>query len=197
MNLALYTRQDWLLIRSAIIWLGSAMLFAGVLLLGTQIYLYFSEQEQKALRVQLQQVSASADAAQTAWHSVSESKTLFNLLKKRSIFGAERRLDWIEALANWAKIQPEAQLQYQFAPQKILEQSPPINNFQVYASAMSLHFQVQNELGFSEFTQWLSALPGYAAPVSCLLSRAERAGLAVNCDYAWLTIAPMKAEPAL
>ena len=55
MNFSLYTRQDWLLIRSAIIWLGSAMLFAGVLLLGTQIYLYFSEQEQKALHVQLQQ----------------------------------------------------------------------------------------------------------------------------------------------
>jgi hypothetical protein len=196
MNFSIYTRQDWLLIRSAIVWLGSAMLLAGVLLLGTQIYLYFSEQEQGVLREQLRQVRSSADAAQLAWQSVHEHQAQFNLLQKRSIFGEERRLDWIEALANKAKMQSDMQLQYQFSPQKVLPQSAPINNLQIYASAMRINFLARNEFDFSDFTQWLSTLPGYVAPTSCLLRRAESAGLVINCEYAWLTIAPVKAELA-
>ncbi|WP_027469843.1 hypothetical protein [Deefgea rivuli] len=196
MNFSIYTRQDWLLIRSAIVWLGSAMLLAGVLLLGTQIYLYFSEQEQRSLREQLQQVRSRADAAQMSWQSVREHHAQFNLLQKRSIFGEERRLDWIEALANKAKMQPDMQLQYQFSPQKALPQSAPLHDLQIYASMMRINFLARNELGFSDFTQWLATLPGYAAPTSCLLRRAESAGLVINCEYAWLTISPVKAEVA-
>lgn len=191
-----YTRQDWLLIRSEMVWLGSAMLFAGVLLLGTQIYLYFSEQEQRTLHEQLQQVRASADAAQTAWDSVHAYQAQFNVLQKRGVFGQEHRLDWIEALANQAKMRPQMQLQYQFAPQTALAQSAPINNVQVYASAMRINFLARHELDFSEFTQWLGTLPGYVAPTSCLLRRAESSGLVIHCEYAWLTVAPIKAEVA-
>ncbi|MGL6039814.1 MAG: hypothetical protein ACRC01_01275 [Deefgea sp.] len=196
MNLSTYARQDWLLIRNPIVWLGGAMLVAGVLLLGTQIYLYFSQQEQAALRQQLQQVRASADAAQVSWDSVQQHQADFNLLQRRSIYGAERRLDWIEALAAQAKLNPALQLQYQFAPQQVLAQSLPMNNFQVHASAMKLGFLATNETVFSDLTQWLSKLPGYAVPAACLLQRAEQIGIAVSCDYLWLTIAPVKAEVA-
>lgn len=196
MSLSSYSRADWLLIRHPIVWLGGAMLLAGGLLLGTQIYLYFSQQEQAALQQQLQQVRARADAAQLSWDSVQQHQAEFNVLQRRRIFGAERRLDWIEALAAQTKLQPTLQLQYQFSPQKTLEQSPPMNAVQVYASAMKLGFLAANETDFSRMVQWLNTQPGYAMPAACQLQRAEQAGIAVTCDYVWLTIAPLKAEVA-
>ena len=196
MNLASYSRQDCLLIRSQIVWLGGAMLVAGVLLLGTQIYLYFSEQERAALQQQLEQVRSSADAAQQSWDSVARHQAEFNLLKQRNILGAERRLDWIEALADQAKQQPNWQMQYQFSPQRALEQASPINNEQVYASNMKLGVQAANETVFSELTRWLATQPGFVAPASCQLLRAEQSGIAIHCDYIWLTIAPLKTEVA-
>ncbi len=196
MKLSSYSRQDWLLIRHSIVWLGGAMLVAGVLLLGTQLYLYLSQQEQATSQQQLQQIRASADAAQVAWDSVQQHQADFNLLQRRSIYGQERRLDWIEDLTAQANNHPTLQLKYQFSPQKVLEQSSPINNFQVYASEMKLDFLAANELIFSELTQWLSSRPGYAVPASCQLQRAEKAGIAVSCDYVWLTIAPIKVEVA-
>lgn len=196
MKLAIYSWQDWRLIRSAIVWLGSALLLSGVMVLSTQIYLYFSQQEQLVLQQQLHQVRSNADAAQTAWQIVAAHQAQFNQLQQRTIFGGERRLDWIEALLAYAKQNPSAQLQYQFAPQTPLAQSAPINDLQIYSSKMQIHYQAANELNFSDFTQWLASLPGLAAPTSCLLQRAEQGGLTVNCDYAWLTIAPLKTEPA-
>ena len=196
MNLASYSRQDWLLIRSAIVLLGGAMLVAGVLLLGTQIYLYYSQQEQIALQQQLKQVRSNADAAQQSWDSVQRYQAEFILIQQRSILGAERRLDWIEALAEQAKLQPQWQLKYQFSPQRALAQSSPINNYQVYASDMKLDFHAANETVFSELTRWLATLPGFVAPASCQMQRAEQAGIANHCDYVWLTIAPVKAEVA-
>lgn len=196
MNLASYSRQDWLLIRSPIVWLGGAMLVAGVLLLGTQMYLYFSQQEQSAIQQQLQIIRSNADAAQQSWDTVELHQAEFNLIQQRSILGAERRLDWIEALADQAKRQPQWQLQYQLSPQRTLEQSSPINNYQVYASGMKLDFHATNETVFSELTRWLATLPGFVAPASCQLQRAEQEGIAIHCDYVWLTIAPVKAEVA-
>jgi len=194
MNWTSYSRQDWLLIRSAMVGLSGAMLVVGVLLLGTQIYLYFSQQEQVRTQQELQHARANADAAQRAWDSVRLHQAEFNLLQQRHIVGAERRLDWIEALSVLAQSRPELQLEYQFSPQQVLEQSPPINQFQVYASSMKLGLLAKNETVFSEMTQWLSQQPGFAAPAACQMQRAEQPGIAVSCDYVWLTIAPVKVE---
>ena len=194
MRLFAYTRQDWLLIRSAIIWLGSAMLIVGVLLLATQMYLYFSEQEKLAMRQQVTQTREQADLAQSEWQSVHEHRTEFEVLKRRAIIGAERRLDWIEALTQYQQDHPALDLQYQFAAQAPLPQSEIINQQQIYASAMKISFQAQDENDFSAVNHKLLSLPGLAAPVTCVLQRGEGAGIATQCDYVWLTIAPAKAE---
>lgn len=193
MKFAPYSQQDWLLIRNQIVWLGAAMLVAGVLLLGTQIYLYFSEQEQRTAQQQLQQARANADAAQLAWDTIEQHQTEFKALQQLHLLGDERRLDWIEALSVKAKTRPELKLLYQFAPQRTLEQSTPINQFQVYASSMMLGFVAMNETVFSEMAQWLNQQAGYAVPAVCQMQRADE-GIAMNCEYLWLTIAPVKAE---
>jgi hypothetical protein len=189
-----YTRQDWLLIRSNLLWLGSAMLIAGVMLLAAQVYLYFSEQEKHALQLQLSQTRTSADAAEQAWQSVHAHRAEFEALKQRSVIGEERRLDWLEALAKYQQDHPHLALKYQFAAQQPLPQSEPINSFQVYASVMKVSYDAQDERDFSAFNAFLLGLPGLAAPVACTLQRSERVGVATQCEFAWLTIAAVKSE---
>lgn len=192
MKLSQYSLQDWLLIRRELIWCGSAMLVAGLILLVTQAYVYFSEKELTAQQTRIREITGAADLAFNNWQAMQRFQQQYAQLSSKGIVGAEHRLDWIEALAELNRRNPDLALDYTFAPQRVKEGALAEQDLTLFASEMKVQYLAQNEWDFSRFNQWLAKLPGKAIPRACELKRHEAAGIEVLCSYDWITIAPVK-----
>jgi hypothetical protein len=171
MKLGSFDQADWALIRPQLLWFGTAMLLAGVLLLLAQAYVYFSERELAAQRVRVGEISAAAELG---------------------VIGKEHRLDWIEALSQLQQTQRDWQLDFSFAPQRSKEGALAEHGVTLYASEMKVRWLAANEWDISRFTAWLAQQTGRAVARDCLFKRsanAGRAGIEVECSYDWLTIA--------
>ncbi|QLG88801.1 hypothetical protein HQ393_11470 [Chitinibacter bivalviorum] len=192
MKLNQYSLQDWLLIRRQLIWFGTAMLVAGLILLVTQAYVFFSEKELAAQQTRIREITGAADLAFNNWQAMQRFEQQYAQMMSKGIVGPEHRLDWVEALAELNRRNGALALDYTFAPQRVKEGAVGEQDLMLFASEMKVQYLAQNEWDFSSFNAWLAKLPGKAIPRSCELKRNDEAGIDVMCLYDWITIAPAK-----
>jgi len=186
-------RSDWRLLRAPLLCLAGALLLAGlVLAFCAQVWQRSTEQWAQA-QTRLQQAQGAADAIEREYRAAESGTARFLELQASGIVGKERRGEWLELLdrANANGFMP--QLRYRIEAQRPLENASPMGNSMVYASRMTLQYRARHEAAFSAAHRLLAEGPGHPVPVRCRISRApeNEAGLAVDCDYLWLTIAPV------
>ncbi|SFN97220.1 hypothetical protein SAMN05660284_02633 [Formivibrio citricus] len=186
-------RSDWRLLRAPLLCLAGALLLAGlVLAFCAQVWQRSTEQWAQA-QTRLQQAQSAADAIEREYRAAEAGKAHFLKLQASGIVGKERRGEWLELFdrANAAGVMP--QLRYRIEAQRPLEHASPIGNSMVYASHMTLQYRARHEAAFSAAHRLLAEAPGHAVPVRCRVGRVSEnePGLAVDCDYLWLTIAPV------
>ncbi|MBY0445306.1 MAG: hypothetical protein K2Q15_08890, partial [Burkholderiales bacterium] len=92
--------QPLQLIRHDLI-LSGAILALGVLLIVlSQIYLWRAQDEQQALRSNVQRVTLQGDSQENAWNNAQQYRALYLMLSQRGVLNGEHRLDWIEYLTE-------------------------------------------------------------------------------------------------
>jgi hypothetical protein len=178
--------------------LSGAVLGLGVLFIAlTQIYLWRAQDEQQALRSNVQSLTLQADSQENAWNNAQQYRALYQMLNQRGVLNAEHRLDWIEYLTELNRASPALNVLFRFEPQRAFTATS--ETVQLYGSKMMLSFEPRNEDEFSLVLAGLRQLSGWPAPEQCVMTRLteEDAGLKVVCDIEWLSIGPvMVAEEA-
>ncbi|WP_273431242.1 hypothetical protein [Chitinibacter tainanensis] len=183
-------RSDYALIRRPVLWFGTALLMAGVLLLVGQGYVWLSQSELDAQQQRLRAQVASTEAAKLAWDAVQRHQSLASQLQRRGVLGAENRLAWVEQLAALARVHPEWQLSYSLNPRRLKEGATPEQGLALYASELHLQWQAGSEWDFSTLHAQLRQLPGQAVARECLWQRvpAQALPLRLDCRYDVLTM---------
>jgi hypothetical protein len=183
--------QPLLLIRHDLI-LSCATLGCGLLLtVLSQIYLWRAQDEQQALRSNVQRLTLQADSQENAWNNAKQYRALYQTLSQRGVLNAEHRLDWIEYLTELNRSSPALKVVFRFEPQRAF--TATAETVQLYGSKMMLSFEPRDEDEFSVVLAGLRRLSGWAAPEQCVISRliGEDLGLKVVCDMEWLSIGPV------
>ncbi len=174
--------------------LSGAILALGVLLMVlSQIYLWRAQDEQQALRSNVQRLTLQADSQENAWNNTQQYRALYQTLNQRGVLNGEHRLDWIEYLTELNRSSPELNVLFRFEPQRAFTATS--ETVQLYGSKMMLSFEPRDEDEFSVVLAGLRRLSGWPAPEQCVITRhaEEDAGLKVVCDIEWLSIGPVAA----
>lgn len=206
MNLKNIPIRDWRLIHSHVVWLVAAMLFTGVALLLSQGYLQYNQRQLAPLQKQLREVRDAADAAQIALNAAQDSQQRYAELTQRGAIGnQEHRLDWVESFTALKKDDPALKFSFKIDAQRQLEHTQPVGSSALYASVMNVKYEARHEGQFSFLHHRIQQLPGWAAPLKCEMQRAAQTDaieghapnmvsrLLIDCDYEWLSIAPVPA----
>ncbi|MCX7204697.1 MAG: hypothetical protein NT086_01675 [Proteobacteria bacterium] len=183
--------QPLQLIRHDLI-LSGAILALGVLLIVlSQIYLWRAQDEQQALRSNVQRVTLQADSQENAWNNAQQYRALYLMLSQRGVLNGEHRLDWIEYLTELNRSSPELNVLFRFEPQRAFPATS--ETVQLYGSKMMLSFEPRDEDQLSVVLASLRRLSGWPAPELCVIKRVaeEDSGLNVVCDIEWLSIGPV------
>ena len=160
-------------------------------------------QEATAARKDIQ---AKLERARDEQQELTEKLNRFQSLRTRGFFGPEKRLDWIEAIARIKAARRISKLEYEFAPQRLVDASilpggAAAGTYQIMASQMRLQIHLLHEgelLGF--LADLRSDLRGAVEAVvlvrSCAIERLEssaadrgsKAQLKAECILEWITL---------
>ena len=193
MNLRQFSISDWREIQQNIVWLIAAMLFAGLALLFTQGLQYYHRNQLQPLQTRLRETRAAADAADASLQDARNSEQHYLKLRQRGLIGRnEHRLEWVEKMTRLSQTDPVLGLSYEIKPQRKLEMSESSGGMALYASRMHLKYLALHEGVFSRMHWQLQDVPGWPAILRCLITRNQATPhLAVECDYDWMSIAPV------
>ncbi|GHD61727.1 hypothetical protein [Jeongeupia chitinilytica] len=187
--MSLPLRQDWPLLRGAVSWLVFATGVGAGLCYAAWQYRTSAEAGFETGHDQLQAMQARVDDARTQLDQLGELQREYTRLRVRGAIGAEHRLEWVEYLNAGARRWPG--LGFQLAARRPVSGGGEQDGLQLFASRMNVHFIARDETDWSDFNAGLRRLPGWPAEGSCRIARSaaeDRAGLAVDCDYEWLSI---------
>ncbi len=127
---------------------------------------------------------------------IKQKSILFNTLQERGMIGEEQRLDWVELLKDIRDKRRLIDLQYEIAPQRLLDGKSP-GDFAFFASSMKVQMKLLHE---EDLTRLLGDLGRQAKALilikSCNVERLpptadERgawANLLADCEIDWLTL---------
>ncbi len=128
---------------------------------------------------------------------VKQKSVVFNRLQERGMIGEEQRLEWVELLKDIRDQRRLIDLQYEIAPQRLLD-GKPSGDFVFSASAMKVQLKLLHE---EDLTRLLSDLGRQAKALilvkGCSVERLpaspdERgsagANLRADCEIDWLTL---------
>lgn len=180
-------------------------LWAALLMLAVAaVALYFSYGAKAAAQLARERAMAQRQEADGKLRQVREEEIeirqkslLFTQLQERGIIGQEQRLEWVELLKEIRDQRRLIDLQYEIAPQRLLE-GKPTGSFSFHSSTMKLQLKLLHE---EDLTRLIGDLRRQARALirvgSCDLTRppaaaAERgdgqANLLANCEIDWLTL---------
>ena len=77
-------------------------------------------------------------------NEIRQKAALFKTLQARGMIGEEPRLEWVELLNNIRNRHQLLEMNYEIAPQRVLENSPP-GQLALYASTMRLQISLLHE----------------------------------------------------
>ena len=197
-------RVDWLFLKGALALLVGALIAGGAMIGGA---LYYSQAKLQAL----EQVRRALASVSHRYRAIDEeSRTIarflgpFKRLQREGIIGAERRLDWIEALRTDAGRLKLPSLRYQISAQAPYTPrfDVPLGALRVYRSNMKLSIGLLHE---KDLLRLLAAVdhdaPGLFQLSRCSISRVSdtlsydpmTANLKADCNLRWLTLRPSEA----
>jgi hypothetical protein len=125
---------------------------------------------------------------------IREKIARYQKLVSKGHIAPERRLDWVETLRHIKDTRKLAALDYEIAPQRLLdEKKPESGGYNFLTSAMKLDMPLVHEndlLGLiSDLRTRVSAI---ISPKHCLIERATTpypaAALRAQCDIDWITL---------
>lgn len=125
----------------------------------------------------------------------------FQLLKDRGFIGEEKRLDWVETLARIKKARRLSKLEYEFAPQRLVDASilpggAIAGGYEIVSSQMKLRLNLLHERELLDFlTELRSAVQAMVQVRSCAIEpitdraiRGNNAQLKADCTLEWITL---------
>lgn len=128
---------------------------------------------------------------------IKQKSILFTRLQERGIIGPEQRLEWVELLKEIRDKRRLIDLQYEIAPQRLLDGNPS-SSYAFYSSAMKLQLRLLHE---EDLTRLIGDLRSQAKALirvrSCDVARlpasadersGRRANLSAECEIDWLTL---------
>lgn len=140
----------------------------------------------------LSQLSRARDEEQ----EIRDKIARFQALRQHGILGEERRLDWVEQIRRIKAERKLYDLQYEIAPQQVLEAAG--SHFEFMVSPMHFTLQLLHEEDLLRFLDDLqAAVPAYVRTRRCSIERiaqpmavTEGASpqLTANCDIDWITV---------
>ena len=187
-------------------------LLAGLLALGLSVAaVYHSDNWLNSAQLALSKADLDlTNALKKLAHDSREQEDLqrfyqqYKALQTRHVLGAERRLDWIEAIEKTALHTNISSMKYKMEPQTILlPQSPNADqdNFAVYASNMSLDLGLLHEQQLIDFLDMLrNDSDGLYVVKHCNLNKnsqqsahpaaavSSQHNLRASCVLSWLTL---------
>lgn len=130
----------------------------------------------------------------------------FQALKTRGYIGPEHRLDWIEAIGRIKAARRIFKLDYEFAPQRLVDASilpagAAAGGFEIMSSHMQLRVELLHE---AELLAFLAELRGAVQAIlhvrSCnierltpgVADRSSKALLKADCSLEWITLRESK-----
>lgn len=190
---------DWNYLRGALRWIIAAGA-ACAIMVGASGY-YLGEQ-----RRAFEQQSGAREAAREEYLTAEEQGRLlqeylarYQELQQRGVVGAERRLDWVEAVQESAQRLRLSKIQYQIMPREPYAPAdlPSYPGLSVYASRMKLDMELMHEGDLAAVLDNLEhTAPGAVQVQSCRLRRLQdtlaldeaRPNLAATCELRWFSI---------
>ena len=126
----------------------------------------------------------------------------FQALRTRGYIGAEKRLDWVEAIARIKAARRIFKLDYEFAPQRpldagILPAGASAGGFEIMSSRMRMQIQLLHEEELLAFlTELRDAVQALVQVPSCTIERlapgntdrGSKAQLRAECTLEWITL---------
>lgn len=197
---------DWNRLRGGLRWLIVAGVCCAILAGASGYYLH-------GRRVAYEQLSAERDAVREEYLAAENQDRVtgeyyarYQMLRRHGVVGAERRLDWVEAVQQSAHQLRLPKIQYQIMPreQYTLASLPSYPGLLVYASTMKLEMELMHEGDLAAvFDRLERAAPGAVHAQSCSIRRLQEApdvgalapNLAVTCELLLFTIQFETADP--
>ena len=135
-------------------------------------------------------------------NEIREKSAIFTVLQKRGIIGEEKRLEWVELLKEIRDQRRLIDLQYEIAPQRVLDPAPAnlasvANSFAFYSSSMRLQLKLLHEEDLLRLLddlrrQATALIQVKACSVTRLPFRAGESGtqgqLQADCQIDWTTL---------
>jgi len=137
-------------------------------------------------------IAARLARAQQDEPEIRRALTQYETLRRQGVIGAERRLEWAEALTRERTLRKLPQLEFELAPQRSLASATP--ELPLQASAMTLRAQLWHEGDLLRLLADLRALRSATVlPRRCTLDRgsdgaADGAPLSAVCELDWITL---------
>lgn len=194
-----FDRSDFAHIRSSIL---SAIV---MLAIGAGLVLVSGTLHQSAIRKlteasgQLKEYESKLRQVRSEENEIKQKAGLFRDLQARGIVSEEKRLDWAELINDISDQRKLLDIQYEFAPQQVLDQEGGDDGYSIRSSTMRLRMKLLHEGDLINFVNDLKIQAKAQIRVrSCNVSRVSRTNmtegevalLIAECELEWLTILP-------
>jgi hypothetical protein len=193
----LWTIEGRRLLLPSWIVLVASILAGAAIVAGSHWYLEKEKRDSAGSARRVQEARARLDGARRERDSLHESADVFRTLVERGLLQNERRLDLVELVNQLRARHQLFALDYDIAPQRILELAGGrvFNSVDVLASRVKLRVRALHEGDVFAFVSALSHTPQGFYPVErCLLRRIDvpadtmQAHVEADCTLEWITL---------
>ena len=163
-----------------------------------------AQRERAAAQTERNEADGKLRRVSSEQSEIKQKSERFNALQARGVIGEEQRLEWVELIKDIRDQRRLLDLQYEFAPQRALNESSdaksdakPEGNFSFFASTMKVQIKLLHE---EDLTRFLADLREQARALiqvkSCNVSRLPltasdsslSAQLLADCQIDWVTL---------
>jgi transposase len=191
-----FTKTDLNLLRAPFLFLVAACVLGTAWIVGTYQYRHAVEDADSSAQRSLGAARTQLENARTQKKYFQENAKTYDELTAQGLFGAERRLDWIERIGQLREKHQIFSIDYDIAPQSpFLGQTA---NLAASASKVDMKLAVLHEQDLLDFLADLKhAAPGIFLLDSCALKRegasvsatsAVSPNLTAYCTLQWITV---------
>ncbi len=169
------------------------MLAGGAVLYATHGYVEGLQAERQQTLRQSTEAENRLRRLRNESREIAQRVATYEQLIQRGIVGAERRLEWVEALERLRARDGSRALRYTIEPQKAMDAPPSAAGVSARASQVKLSASVPHEArAFELLDELRTTLPAHVLLRSCTLDRPSTAtadgGLSLQCVIDFVTI---------
>jgi hypothetical protein len=191
-----FIRNDFPVIRKAIITLGICIAFGVALKGGSGFLLAKQEARNDQAQIELRQAKGKYTAAENEKNEIHDFQPKYVQLVERGFVGDEKRLDVIERIRHIQEDHKFLPITYEILPQQVFQIDPSIQTgeLELRGSKLVVHMALLHEMELSTFLTDLST-HGMFIPQECSIKPSEFAKLSAlsaelqgECTLYWVTM---------